>query len=132
MYLCRTTRFESSGPMGLQIMTTLLTTVRIVERLPLIFSISSPFNRICPCKHFVFGWMNSFNILINKKYKLYVPWFSYQKWRAVSTITLPANDTIYYCSFHKGPVLDKKHHIVGVNTSTLSTGQYFLCYGQFL
>jgi hypothetical protein len=29
-------------------------------------------------------------------------------------ITMPKDTTTYWCSFHKGPVLPRKHHIVAV------------------
>jgi hypothetical protein len=36
-------------------------------------------------------------------------------WPIQITYLLPTNDTVYYCSIHKAPQLNIKHHIVGVS-----------------
>ncbi|XP_035708310.1 DBH-like monooxygenase protein 2 homolog [Folsomia candida] len=35
--------------------------------------------------------------------------------KMVLDMVMPPSDTSYWCSFHKGPALDKKHHIVAVS-----------------
>jgi len=36
------------------------------------------------------------------------------QWDSALEMAMPSEETAYWCSLHKGPILDKKHHIVAV------------------
>jgi hypothetical protein len=48
-------------------------------------------------------------------------------WEMTTNMAMPTESTAYWCSFHKGPVLNKKHHIVAVSKPNKQI--YFLAKG---
>lgn len=55
---------------------------------------------------FIFSTRFSFWLLFHMFRMMY--------WDMTVDMAMPAQSTIYWCSFHKGPILDYKHHIVAV------------------
>jgi hypothetical protein len=46
-------------------------------------------------------------------------------WEMTTNMAMPTESTAYWCSFHKGPVLNKKHHIVAVIVNPINKSTYF-------
>lgn len=50
----------------------------------------------------------------------------YQVWKTEKTVEVSTNDTVYMCSFFKGPNIPKKHHMIGVswNNNNLNSEEF--------
>ncbi|XP_035704417.1 DBH-like monooxygenase protein 2 homolog isoform X2 [Folsomia candida] len=58
-------------------------------------------------------------------------------WDMTVDMAMPAQSTIYWCSFHKGPILDYKHHIVAFdavldNEMALTHTHHYILYNCYV
>jgi hypothetical protein len=62
----------------------------------------------------------SLHLLGAKMPELFTDDDSVQFWDMTIDHEMPPEDTTYWCSFHRGPKLDRKHHIIAVNCFSLN------------